>query len=197
MRSRANSFPALRVLVARRRTAARCVALQASRARSSTSGCMAARLSANSCDRMSICESIWAIGFVASGSGKIVGQSDYPTISGPMTMGVGEWPILLTASSISGSVSHRHRARAGAALCRGAHRAARQRNRPQQPVSARSVAGARRTGVPGADRQRRLRRGRTGLSRSHHRHGGNLARLGRGGLELRRALESVRESGWR
>ncbi len=63
MRSRASSLPALRCLsraaalppAALRRKVAR---------RSSTSGCMTARLSANSCERVSILEAIWAIGFV-------------------------------------------------------------------------------------------------------------------------------------
>ena len=49
----------------------------------------------------------------------------------------------------------RHRARSGAPLRRGAHRAARQRDRSQQRVSARLVARARRARLSRHDRRRR------------------------------------------
>ena len=48
-------------------------------------------------------------------------------------------------------------------------------------------------GLLGMTVSRGPRRRRPGLSRAHRRDGGDLARLGRRGLELRRALESVRE----
>ncbi len=155
---------------------------------------MAARLAANSGERVSILEAILAIGFVAPSVAEL---SDSPIIQrswsddngGPANNG----QFRISRIQFRPRRSDRYRPRSGAALRGGAHRAARQRNRPQQPISARFVARSRRTRAVGADRQRGARRRRLGVSRAHRGHGGNLARLGRGGLELRRAFESVRE----
>ena len=76
MRSRASSLPALVCLS--RAAALPPAALRCNVARrSSTNGCMAARLSANSGERVSIFETILAIGFVAS---RVAELSDSPII---------------------------------------------------------------------------------------------------------------------
>ncbi len=55
------------------------------------------------------------------------------------------------------------------------------------------MARSRRSRLIGPHGRRRAWRRRNGLSGAHRGDGGDLARLGRGGLELRRAFESLRE----
>ena len=83
---------------------------------------------------------------------------------------------------------------AGAALRARAHRPARRR-RSTAATSSRATCG-RKLGRAGPARHHRagaLGRRRPRLPRAHRRHGGDLARLGRGRPLLRRALEPVRE----
>ncbi len=78
-------------------------------------------------------------------------------------------------------------------FARGADRAARRRHRPQQRVSARPVAAARRAGPARHHGAGALGRRRPRLPRARHGHGGDLARLGRRRPVLWRAFEPVRE----
>ncbi len=73
------------------------------------------------------------------------------------------------------------------------HRAARRRDRPQQHVPARPVAGDRRARPARHHGRGGIRRRRPRLSRALRRHGGDLARLGRGRALLRRALQPLRQ----
>ena len=72
-------------------------------------------------------------------------------------------------------------------------RPARRGDRSQQRVSARSVAGTRRAGTARHHGAGALGRRRARLPGARHRHGGDLARLGRGRPLLRRALQPVRQ----
>ncbi|KAJ2756279.1 hypothetical protein H4S06_003318, partial [Coemansia sp. BCRC 34490] len=66
-------------------------------------------------------------------------------------------------------------------------------DRPGQRVSGGPVAQARRNGAAGRHGAGGARRNGAGLPDAHGGDGGAVARVGRGGAELRRALESVRQ----
>ena len=105
----------------------------------------------------------------------------------PMTRSTAPTAISASATSSRRSATQVRR------FAARADRAARRGDRPQQRVSARPLARARRAGPARHHRARALGRRRPRLPRARHRHGGDLARLGRGRPVLRRALEPVRE----
>ena len=73
------------------------------------------------------------------------------------------------------------------------HRAGGRRDRPQQPLSARALARARRHGPARHDGARGVRRPRLRLPRAHRRHGGDQPRLRLHRSLLRRPLEPLRQ----
>ena len=75
----------------------------------------------------------------------------------------------------------------------GQDRAARRRDRPHEPVPARSLAADGRARPARHHRRGGVRRRRPRLSRARGRHGGGLPRLGLGRAVLRRAFESLRQ----
>jgi hypothetical protein len=195
MRSRASSLPAL-VLVARRGAAARGIALQRS-AQVLDQRAHGSAVIGKFRERMSILEAILAIGFVGSHCKlrQVAKLSDSPIIQrfGSDDNGHPEpWPALPRIQFRSGedidAVRDQVRRFAEERIAPRANEIDRSNVFPRDLwPRARRAGAARLTVSP-------TRRRRLGLSGAHRRHGGDLARLGRRRLELRRAFESVRES---
>ena len=143
---RARSLPACACLARAASLPPSGVALEQPRAAPSPASAWRQRLAANSGERMSIFETILAI--VHSGCRERAQNCRTVRLSNDLRSddnGVrAHARCRLPRVQFRSGRSHRRRARSGAPLRRGAHRAARQRDRPQQRVSARSVARARR-----------------------------------------------------